>query len=198
MLRFVQNYDGYNCIFSIKLKGLSLSFILWVIQGNLNVININVSNKILFLPQIAFLKLLNMHNFDTYFHPLRIIVLKLFDDKSKAKACKILTQSYQLDLYSRSSCGKYELLWRTKCNVDNRDVANHNFSLSFKNEKSEYKSLSAKMFVIKLVTVNVILCWRGFPFEEDCYPETLTFFRCPSFVTWLTKFQSSITSLKVN
>ena len=30
-----------------------------------------------------------MHNFDTYFHPLRNIVLKLFDDKCKAKACEI-------------------------------------------------------------------------------------------------------------
>ena len=26
-LRFLQNYDNYNCIFGIKLKGLSLSFI---------------------------------------------------------------------------------------------------------------------------------------------------------------------------
>ena len=34
-----------------------------------------------------------MHNFNTYFHPLRNIVLKLFDDKCKAKACEILTQS---------------------------------------------------------------------------------------------------------
>ena len=31
-LRFLQNYDDYNCIFGIKLKGLSLSFILGVIQ----------------------------------------------------------------------------------------------------------------------------------------------------------------------
>ena len=29
--------------------------------------------------------------FDTYFHPLRNIVLKLFDDKCKAKTCEILT-----------------------------------------------------------------------------------------------------------
>ena len=36
-----------------------------------------------------------MHNFDTYFHPLRNIVLKLFDDKCKAKACEILTQSFR-------------------------------------------------------------------------------------------------------
>ena len=28
-----------------------------------------------------FLKLENIHNFDTYFHPLRNIVLKMFDDK---------------------------------------------------------------------------------------------------------------------
>ena len=33
-LRFLQNYDEYNCIFGIKLKGLSLSFIWRVIQWN--------------------------------------------------------------------------------------------------------------------------------------------------------------------
>ena len=38
----------------------------------------------------AFLKLENIHNLDTYFHPLRNIVLKLFDDKCKAKASEIL------------------------------------------------------------------------------------------------------------
>ena len=42
----------------------------------------------------AVLKLENIHNFDTYFHPLRNIVLKLFDDKGKAKTCEILKQSY--------------------------------------------------------------------------------------------------------
>ena len=31
-LGFLHNYGGYNCIFGIKLKGLSLSFILGVIQ----------------------------------------------------------------------------------------------------------------------------------------------------------------------
>ena len=30
---------------------------------------------------LPFLKLEDIHNFDTYFHPLRNIVLKLFDDK---------------------------------------------------------------------------------------------------------------------
>ena len=30
---------------------------------------------------LPFLKLENIHNSDTYFHPLRNIVLKLFDDK---------------------------------------------------------------------------------------------------------------------
>ena len=45
----------------------------------------------------AFLKLENIHNFETNFHPLRSIVLKLSDNKRKAKACKILTQMYQLD-----------------------------------------------------------------------------------------------------
>ena len=38
----------------------------------------------------AFLKLENIHNFDIYFHPLRNIVLQLFDDKCKA------TQSYYI------------------------------------------------------------------------------------------------------
>ena len=47
----------------------------------------------IFAKKNAFLKLENMHNFNTYFHPLRNIVLKLFDDKCKAKACEILTQS---------------------------------------------------------------------------------------------------------
>ena len=47
-----------------------------------------------FLQKNAFLKLENSHNFDTYFHPLRNIVLKLFDDKCIAKAGDILTQSY--------------------------------------------------------------------------------------------------------
>ena len=35
-----------------------------------------------------------MHNFDTHFHQLRNIALKVFDDKYKAKACEIVTQSY--------------------------------------------------------------------------------------------------------
>ena len=48
----------------------------------------------IFAKKIALLKLENIHNFDTYFHPLRNIVLKPFDDKCKAKACEILTQSY--------------------------------------------------------------------------------------------------------
>ena len=42
----------------------------------------------------VFLKLESKHNFDAYFHPLRKIVLKLFDDKCKAKAFEILTQTY--------------------------------------------------------------------------------------------------------
>ena len=33
-LRFLQNYDDYNCIFGIKLKGLSLPFIWRVMQWN--------------------------------------------------------------------------------------------------------------------------------------------------------------------
>ena len=42
----------------------------------------------------------------------------------------------------------------------------------------------------------MILCCRCFPFEENCYPKTLIFFRCPSFVTWLTNFQSDIITPK--
>ena len=38
----------------------------------------------------AFLTLENIPNWDTYFHPLRNIVLKLLDYKCKAKACEIL------------------------------------------------------------------------------------------------------------
>ena len=49
-----------------------------------------------FAKNCLFLKLENIQNFDTYFHPLRNIVLKLFDDKCKAKACEILTQSYYI------------------------------------------------------------------------------------------------------
>ena len=44
-----------------------------------------------FLQTNAFLKLENIHNFATYFHPLRNIVLKLFNDKYKAKACEFNT-----------------------------------------------------------------------------------------------------------
>ena len=47
-----------------------------------------------FLLKNGFLKLENIHNFNPYFHPLRNIALKLFDNKYKAKACEILTQSY--------------------------------------------------------------------------------------------------------
>ena len=47
-----------------------------------------------FLPKNTFLKVENIHNFDTFFHPLRNIVLKLLDDKCKAKACEILTRVY--------------------------------------------------------------------------------------------------------
>ena len=46
------------------------------------------------LQKNAFLKFENIHKFDTYFHPPRNFVLKLFDDTYKGKACEILTQSY--------------------------------------------------------------------------------------------------------
>ena len=48
----------------------------------------------MFFAKKCLLKLENIHNFDTYFHVLRNIVLKLFDNECKAKACKILAQSY--------------------------------------------------------------------------------------------------------
>ena len=82
-LRFLQNYDDYNCMLGIKLKGLSLSFI-----------PRSCSEKNMIFAKNAFLKLENIHNCDIYFHPLRNFVLKLVDDKCKAKACEILTQSY--------------------------------------------------------------------------------------------------------
>ena len=48
----------------------------------------------IFAKKNVFFKLENMHNFDTHFQQLRNIALKLFDDKCKAKACEIVTQSY--------------------------------------------------------------------------------------------------------
>ena len=56
-------------------------------------LTIKFAKKHDFCPKNAFLKLENIHNVDTYFHPLRNIVMKLFDDKCKTKACEILTQS---------------------------------------------------------------------------------------------------------
>ena len=110
-LRFLQNYDDYNSIFGIKLKDLSLSFN-WRVTVKLKCVNYKIfrkkkkerkeKEKPWFLPKNAFSKLENIHNFDTYFQPLRNIVLKLFDDKCKSKACEILTQSYYMDWYSRS------------------------------------------------------------------------------------------------
>ena len=44
-LRFLQNYDDYNCVFGIKLKCLSLSFIWRVMQWNQNVLTIKFSEK---------------------------------------------------------------------------------------------------------------------------------------------------------
>ena len=49
-------------------------------------LTIKFSEKnVIFAKKNAFLKLENIYNFDTYFHPLRNIVLKLFDDKCKSK-----------------------------------------------------------------------------------------------------------------
>ena len=51
------------------------------------------------------------------------------------------------------------------------------FLVFFWNEKSEYKILSAKMFVVKLVIELMKYFVAGFfPFEEYCYPKTLIFF----------------------
>ena len=44
--------------------------------------------------KIAFLKLENIHKYDINFLLLRNIVLKLFDNKCKVKACEILTQQW--------------------------------------------------------------------------------------------------------
>ena len=41
------------------------------------------------------------------------------------------------------SCGNCALLWRTKCNITNGNVTNDDLLVFFKNEKSEYKVLSA-------------------------------------------------------
>ena len=76
-----------------QIKGPIIIFHMKGHAVKLKCVNYKIFWKNMILPKNAFLKLENMHNFDTYFHPLRNIVLKLFDDKCKAKACEILTQS---------------------------------------------------------------------------------------------------------
>ena len=76
-----------------QIKGPIIIFHMKGHAVKLKCVNYKFSEKTWFLPKNAFLKLESMHNFNTYFHPLRNIVLKLFDDKCKAKACEILTQS---------------------------------------------------------------------------------------------------------
>ena len=65
-LRFLQNYDDYNCIFGIKIKGLSLSFIWRAMQWKC--VDYKIWRKKttwFFEKKNAFLKLENIHNFDT-------------------------------------------------------------------------------------------------------------------------------------
>ena len=91
-LIFVQNFDGYICIFGIKLKGLLKSFILGFMQWNSNVLNIFfLKKKHKILPRTVFLKLENLLYFNTYFPQLRNIVMKLLDDKCEAKADRIVS-----------------------------------------------------------------------------------------------------------
>ena len=76
-----------------QIKGPIIIFHMKGHAVKLKCVNYKIFWKNMIFAKNAFLKLENMHNFDTYFHPLRNIVLKLFDDKCKAKACAILTQS---------------------------------------------------------------------------------------------------------
>ena len=79
-VRFLQDYDDYNCIFGIKSKGLSLySEIKMCWLKNSQKKNKNKNKNKNKKKTICLFE--NIHNFDTYFHPLRNIVLKLFDDK---------------------------------------------------------------------------------------------------------------------
>ena len=57
-------------------------------------VNYKIFSKDMIFAKNAFLKLENIHNFDTYYDPLRNIVLKLFYNKCRAKTCEIFTQSY--------------------------------------------------------------------------------------------------------
>ena len=77
------------------MKGPIIIFDLKGHAVKLKCVNYKIFWKTRFLLKNAFLKFENIHNFDTYFHPLRNIVLKLFDDNNyrKSKACEILTQS---------------------------------------------------------------------------------------------------------
>ena len=61
-VRFLQNYDGYNCVLIwYQIKG---HIIIFYFRGHAVKL---VSVKHDFLPKAAFLKLENMHNFDTFF-----------------------------------------------------------------------------------------------------------------------------------
>ena len=84
----------------------------------------------------AFLKLENIHKFDTYFHPLRNIVLKLFGVKFRHNHIR------WIDIQ--------EVAFFHAAIVSFGTVTNDDFLVFFSNEKSEYKIVSAKMFAIKL------------------------------------------------
>ena len=70
------------------------------------------------------------------------------------------------------------------------------FWSSFKMRSQNIKfCLSAKIFAIKLVKCHTLL--QVFPIWRKLLSKDIDFFRCPSFVTWLTNFQSDITTTKI-
>ena len=126
-------YDDYNCIFGIKLKGISLSFILGVMQWNQNVLSIIFSKKTWSLPKTAFL---NIHNFGTYFHPLKKHCFEtVYWYECETKACKISTQSYDsiswIDVQEVLFFHATIVTFFERQNVTLLTVINHDFSLFF-------------------------------------------------------------------
>ena len=69
--------EGTIIIFHLKLKGHAVK---------LKYVDYKTFWKNMIFAKNTFLKLENIHNFDTYFNTLRNIVLKLFDDKCKSKS----------------------------------------------------------------------------------------------------------------
>ena len=110
----------------------------------------------------------------TFTHLYRKIVLKLFDDKCEAKASKILTQSYKQDWCSRSCIFNAAIV--TFYEGQNLTLR---LTMIF-HSPFKMKSQNTKVCLINVCPkvsnrINVILCCRYFPFEEDCYPKTSTF-----------------------